>query len=53
MKATLFKHMHCSTKEKDIFDTFTKDFEERKIDIPKTFAPTIDGPHVIVGQHRG
>ena len=45
--------MYGTTKGKDILDTFTKNFEERGIDIKKIFSVTADGAPAIIGQHRG
>ena len=44
--------MYGTTKEKDILDTFTKNFEEREIDIKKIFSVTIDGTPAMMGQQR-
>ena len=43
------KPMHGTTKGNDIFDTFTKNFEERGIDI-KIFSVTIDSAPAMMRQ---
>ena len=45
--------MYGFTKGKGIFDTFTKHFEKREIDLRKIFAVTTDGAPVIMGQYLG
>ena len=47
------KPMYCTTKEKDILDTFIKRSEERAIDIKKIFSVATDGAPAIIGQQRG
>ena len=44
-----WKPMHGTTKGNDTLDTFTKNFEERGIDI-KIFSVTIDGAPAMMGQ---
>ena len=45
--------MYGTTTGKDILDTFTKHFEERRIDMKKIFSVTTDGAPAMIGQHRG
>ena len=47
------KPMHGTTTGKDIFDTFTKHFEEREIDMKKIFSVTTDGAPAMIGHHLG
>ena len=47
------KPMYGATKGKDILNTFTKNFEERWIDIKKIFSVTTDSAPAMIGQHRG
>ena len=49
-KLCCLKPMHGTTKRKDILDTFSKNFEERGIDI-KIFSVTIDGARAVMRQH--
>ena len=44
--------MYGTTKEKDILDTFNKNFEERGIDT-KIFSVTTDGAPAMMGQYSG
>ena len=39
--------MYVTTKGKNICDTFTKHFEERRVDTKKIFSVTTDGAPVI------
>ena len=46
------KPMYGTTTGKDILYTFTKHFEERRIDIKKIFSGTTDGAPPTIGQHH-
>ena len=47
------KPIYGITKGKDILDTFTKNFKERRIDIKKIFSVATEGAPTMMGQHRG
>ena len=47
------KPTHGTATGEDILDTFTKHFEERRIDVKKIFSVTTDGAPAMIGQHRG
>ena len=51
-KVCCLNPIYGTTKEKDILDTFTKNFEKREIDIKKIFSVTIDGTPAMMGQQR-
>ena len=46
------KSIYGTTKEKDLLDTFTKNFEERGIAIKKTFSVITNGTPAMMGQNR-
>ena len=51
-KLCCFKPMYGTIEEKDILDTFTKNFEEREIDIKKIFSVTINAAPAMMEQQR-
>ena len=51
-KLCCLKAMYGTTKEKDILDTFTMNFEKRETNIKKIFSATIDGAPAMMGQQR-
>ena len=51
-KLCCLKLKYDTTKGKDILNTFTKNFQERGIDIKKIFSVITDGAPATMGQHR-
>ena len=49
-KLCCLKPMYGTTKEKDILDTYTKNFVKRKIDIKKIFLVIIDSAPAMMEQ---
>ena len=48
-KLCYLKTIYGTTKEKDILDTFTPNFEKRETDIKKIFLATTDGAPAMMG----
>ena len=51
-KVCCLNPIYGATKEKDILDNFTRNFEKREIDIKKIFLVTIGGTPAMMGQQR-